>query len=162
MENKITTTNLEAVESTVRGKVLRELPKQERMKATNNLVECAMRMGLMDAYEIRLWIGMKQMSVRAIAGARDRIKKRWLEEVGDVSEAAATTRAVLIKKVWEEIRKCESLYDDAKSVGDKVKVKQHQLQLMQYVAKLNFVDAAMEDPGSNTQVNVIQWSKKDD
>ena len=158
MENKgIDLKELESVKAPVRAQILKSLTRADRERAVGNLVECAMRMGIMDAYEIRLWLGLHKHSVRIITNHRDKIRKRWLEDIDDVASQAASERVIQIKKVWEEIRNCEELYKEAKSVGDKIKVKQLQLQYLQYVAKLNFVDSAPEEEKSPT-INIISAS----
>lgn len=157
MENK-NLTDLEAVEAPVRAETLKQLPPKEKKKVIANLVECAMRMGIMDAYDIRRWLGLHRYSIQAITNARDEAKKRWMEDVENIAESAATERVIQIRKSWEEIRNCEQLYKEAKSVGDKIKVKQLQLQYMQYVAKLNFVDSIVEAGGTDTQINILAGS----
>ena len=77
-------------------------------------------------------------------------------------EYAKTERAIQIKRAWENVRKCEELFNDAKSTGDKVKVKQLELQYMQYIAKLSFVEQMVDSGTPETQVNVVAWSSMKD
>ena len=159
MENKkAIIEDVTTLEAPVRAQLLKSLSPFEKRKAVTNLVECAMRVGIMDAFEIRLWLGLTNYSIKSITQSRNDIRKRWFAESENIAEAAATERVVQIKKVWEEIRKCETLYDEAKSVGDKIKVKQLQLEYMKYVAKLNFVDSIVEAEGPNTQINIVGHS----
>ena len=157
-----TPNQLAAVEAPVRAQLLKELPKAQREQATSNLVESAMIMGLLDAYDIRVWLGLPRMSIRVITRVRDEVKERWLKESGNIVEYAKTERAIQIKRAWENVRKCEELFNDAKSTGDKVKVKQLELQYMQYIAKLSFVEQMVDSGTPETQVNVVAWSSMKD
>lgn len=148
---------LASVDAPVRARLLKELPKKQRDIAIGNLVESAMIMGLMDAYDIRTWLGVG-IHIRAIVSRRDEIKARWLEESSDVMEYAKTQRAIQIKLAWDNVRKCEEMFEEARSMGDKVKVKQLQLQYLQYISKLTFVEDMVEGERSGTQVNVVAWS----
>jgi len=149
-------------EAPVRAQLIKELPKVEREKVVKNLVETAMVMGLMDGFEIRTWLGLPRYNIRVITRFRDEIKERWLEESGNIVEYAKTERAVQIKRAWDNIRKCEDLFKESKSVGDKVKVKQLELQYMQYIARLSFIDQMVESgEANNTQINLVAWSKQE-
>lgn len=151
-------TAIESLDAPVRAELLKQLPVKERKQMVENLVECAMRVGIMDAVDIRVWLGIKNYNLSAITASVERIKKRWLEDVDSVAQSAAMERVIQIKKVWEEIRNCEQLYEEAKSVGDKIKVKQLQLEYMKYVAKLNFVESIVDSGDSDTQINIIAGS----
>jgi molecular chaperone GrpE (heat shock protein) len=148
--------NLEAPQ---RAQLLKELPKKQKEKVVNNLIETAMVMGLMDPYEIRLWLGLRKYNIKTMRATVNNIKQRWLDESDDIVEYARTQRAVQIKRAWDNIRKCEKMFDDAKSTGDKVKVKQLELQYMQYIAKLSFIDQMIEETTPGVQVNLIAGSK---
>lgn len=160
MENK-NIQDIVSLEDSARANFLKALKPSEKKQVIENMVECAMRVGLMDAFDIKVWLGLPNSSMQTIRVARDKIKDKWIDLAGDIAESAATERVVQIQKVWEEIRKCEELYDEAKSVGDKVKVKQLQLQFLQYVAKLNFLDTVLEAPDASNQINIIAQSIKD-
>ncbi len=158
MEN---TTDIKDLDAPIRAEIVKELPVKERKQMVETLVECAMRMGLMDAYEIRRWLGIPKYSLQSIQASRDAIKKRWLDGASDIAESAATERVTQIKRCWNNVRKCEQMYEDAKSIGDKVKVKQLELQYMQYIAKLNFIDSILESDSPDTQVNIVSYSNND-
>lgn len=158
MEN---TTDLKDLDAPVRAQVVKELPVKERKQMVETLVECAMRMGLLDAYEIRRWLGLPKYSLQSIQASRDAIKKRWLEGVSNIAESAAQERVTQIKRAWSNVRQCEQMFEDSKSIGDKVKVKQLELQYMQYIAKLNFVDSIIETDSPDTQVNIVSYSNND-
>jgi hypothetical protein len=162
MESKIENISIETLDAPVRAQLLKELPINQRRKTVTNLVECAMRMGLTDAYDIRLWLGLPSFNIATIKAARDATKKRWLENVGEIAETAATERVIQIRRSWENVRKCEQMFNEAKSIGDKVKVKQLELQYLQYIAKLNFIDQMIEDEGPSTQINVVAGSINND
>ena len=152
---------LASVDAPIRAQLLKELPKSQRDSVVANLVESAMIMGLNDAFEIRTWLGLSRLDIRTISNLRDKVKQRWFEESGDIVEYARTQRAVQIKRAWDNIRKCEDMFLDSKSVGDKVKVKQLELQYMQYIARLSFIDQMVESGTPDTQVNVVAWSNLD-
>ena len=57
-----------------------------------------MIMGLLDAYDIRVWLGLPRMSIRVITRVRDEVKERWLKESGNIVEYAKTERAIQIKR----------------------------------------------------------------
>ena len=159
MEEVVKSPNqLASVDAPIRAQLLKELPKPQREQVIKNLVESAMIMGLIDAFEIRTWLGLPRLDIRVIGRLRDEIKARWLAESGDIVEYARTERAVQIKRSWDNIRKCEEMFADSKSVGDKVKVKQLELQYMQYIARLSFIDQMVESGTPETQVNVVAWS----
>lgn len=141
----------------MRAQLLKELPKKERDNAIANLVESAMVMGLTDVYDIRTWLGLN-IHVNTVRAKRDEVKERWLDETNDIVEYAQTQRAVQIKLAWDNVRKCEDMFEEAKSTGDKVKVKQLQLQYLQYISKLTFVEDMVENNKPDTQVNVVAWS----
>ncbi len=157
-QSKIESLSIETLDAPVRAQILKELPINQRKKTVANLVECAMRLGLTDVYDIRLWLGLPSFKIATIKAARDATKKRWLENVDNIAETAATERVIQIRRSWENVRKCEEMFNDAKSIGDKVKVKQLELQYLQYIAKLNFIDQMIEDDGPNTQINVVAGS----
>lgn len=152
-----TPNKLASVDAPVRAQLLKELPKKERDNAIANLVESAMVMGLTDVYDIRTWLGLN-IHVNTVRAKRDEVKERWLDETNDIVEYAQTQRAVQIKLAWDNVRKCEDMFEEAKSTGDKVKVKQLQLQYLQYISKLTFVEDMVENNKPDTQVNVVAWS----
>lgn len=146
--------HLADAEAPTRAVILSSLPKVERLRVTENLVESAMTMGLTDDNLIKEWLGVESIGVRSIKAARERVTERWLEETSDIYEYAKSQRAMQIKKGWDEIRKCEELFNEAKTVKDKVQVKKLQLDWMQYISKLGLVDKMIEASVPDMQVVV--------
>jgi len=147
-----------AVEAPVRAELLKELPKKERDKTVVNLIEAAMTLGLLDAYEIRKWLGLNRYNIRTITSVRDSIKERWLDDSQDIIEYAKTQRAVQIAKAWSVVRECEDMYGGAKTTNDKIKVKQLQLQWMQHISKLSFIDKMVGETDSPVAINLVPGS----
>jgi hypothetical protein len=119
-----------------------------------NLVESAMVMGLMDDYQIKEWLGVKSIDIKSITAAKDKVLKRWIDETSDVVQYAKTQRATQINKAWDEVRKCEEMFEYAKTIDSQVKVKQLQLQWMTYISKLSFVDKMVEANQPDMQIVV--------
>ncbi len=140
-----------------RKRLLDELPDSFRIQVIENLVETAMRAGMLDVFDIRKWLGYT-LQVNTVTKYKSKIKKRWLDETSSIAESAALERVNQIKRAWENIRECEIMYEEAKSVGDKVKVKQLELQWMQYIGRLNFIEQVIETDTTGTQVNIIAGS----
>ena len=76
--------HLAEAEAPVRAIVLAELPKGERDRILEGLVESAMMMGLMETNQIRDWLGLKSVGNKSISYLVDKITKKWLEETKDV------------------------------------------------------------------------------
>ena len=74
-----TPNQLAAVEAPVRAQLLKELPPAQKEQAIGNLFESAMIMGLLDAYDIRVWLGLPRMSIRLLQGLGMRSKKDGLK-----------------------------------------------------------------------------------
>ena len=146
--------HLAEAEAPVRAIVLAELPKGERDRILEGLVESAMMMGLMETNQIRDWLGLKSVGNKSISYLVNKITKKWLEETKDVYEFASSQRVIQIKKAWEEVRNCEYLFEKAKTIGDKIKIKQLQLQWMQYISKLALVDKMVEAATPDMQIIV--------
>lgn len=146
--------HLAEAEAPVRAIILAELPKGERERILEGLVESAMMMGLVETEQVRTWLGIESVGNKSINYMIDKITQKWLEETKDVYEFASTQRVTQIKKGWDEVRLCEKLFENAKTVGDKVKVKQLQLQWMQYVSKLALVDKMVEAATPDMQIIV--------
>ena len=146
--------HLAEAEAPVRAIILAELPKGERDRILEGLVESAMMMGLMETVQIRDWLGLESVGNKSISYLVEKITQKWLEETRDVYEFASSQRVTQIKKAWDEVRGCEHLFDKAKTVGDKVKVKQLQLQWMQYISKLALVDKMVEAATPDMQIIV--------
>lgn len=146
--------HLAEAEAPVRAIILAELPKGERDKVLEGLVESAMMMGLTETDQVRQWLGIESIGNKSISYMIDKVTQKWIEETKDVYEFASSQRVMQIKKGWEEVRRCEELFKDAKTTGDKVKVKQLQLQWMQYVSKLALVDKMVEAATPDMQIIV--------
>jgi len=146
--------HLADAEAPTRAVILSSLPKTERFRVTENLVESAMTMGLTDDNLIKEWLGVDSIGTKSIKAARERVTERWLEETSDIYEYAKSQRAMQIKKGWDEIRKCEDLFNEAKTTGDKVKVKKLQLEWMQYISRLGLVDKMIEASVPDMQIVV--------
>ena len=146
--------HLAEAEAPTRAVILADLPKADRLRVTENLVESAMTMGLMDDNLIREWLSVDSIGIKSIRAARERVTEKWLAETSDVYEYAKSQRAMQIKKGWDEVRKCEELFNDAKTTSEKVKVKKLQLDWMQYVSRLGLVDKMIEASVPDMQVIV--------
>jgi len=146
--------HLAEAEAPVRAIILAELPKGERDRVLEGLVESAMMMGLIETDKVRQWLGIESIGNKSISYMIDKITNKWLEETRDVYEFASTQRVMQIKKAWDEVKNCEYLFEKAKTTGDKVKVKQLQLQWMQYISKLALVDKMVEAATPDMQIIV--------
>lgn len=150
----IKVSHLAEAEAPVRAIVLAELPKRERDKVLEGLVESAMMMGLMETPQIKEWLGLKSVGNKSISALVEKITQKWLEETRDVYEFASSQRVTQIKKAWDEVRNCERLFEKAPTVADKVKVKRLQLEWMQYISKLALVDKMVEAATPDMQIIV--------
>lgn len=146
--------HLAEAEAPVRAIILAELPKGERDRILEGLVESAMMMGLIETTQVRDWLGIESIGNKSISHMITKVTDKWLEETRDVYEFASSQRVMQIKKAWEETRKCEELFNEAKTTSDKVKVKQLQLQWMQYISKLALVDKMVEAATPDMQIIV--------
>lgn len=151
---KPTKPRLIAAEAPVRAGILRSLPREDRIKLTETLVESAMTMGLLDSRQIREWLGDTNMNLKSISTAVRNVKEKWVQETSDGYEYARDQRATQIKKAWSEVRGCEKLFLEALTTADKVKVKKLQLEWMQYVSRLSFVDKLIESTTPDMQIIV--------
>lgn len=139
----------------VRSEVLAELGGTQKAQVLENLVESAMILGLTDNLAIRTWLGVKGISnINAIENAKKRILERWMDETSNVIEYAKTQRATQIKKAWEEVRNCEDMFVQSENTKDKVAIKKLQLEWMQYISKLSFVDKMTEAQNADMQIIV--------
>lgn len=136
-----------------RAIILKSLPRVERQKVVDSLVESAMAMGLVDDNQIKQWLGV-DIGLKSIGAAREKITKKWLEETDNIVDYAKTQRAMQIKKAWDEVRICEKMFDDSNTIDAKVKVKQLQLQWLQFISKLSFVDKMLDGSTPDTQIVV--------
>lgn len=146
--------HLAEAEAPVRAIILAELPKGERDRILEGLVESAMMMGLIETEQVRQWLGLESVGNKSVSFMIGKVTQKWLEETKDVYQFASTQRVTQIKKAWEEVRNCEELFKHAKTTGDKVKVKQLQLQWMQYISKLALVDKMVEAATPDMQIIV--------
>lgn len=146
--------HLAEAEAPVRAVILAELPKGDRDRILEGLVESAMMMGLMETDQVRRWLGIESVGNKSINYMIEKVTQKWLEETKDVYEFASSQRVMQIKKAWEEVRRCEELFEKSKTTGDKVKVKQLQLQWMQYISKLALVDKMVEAATPDMQIIV--------
>lgn len=146
--------HLAAAEAPVRAVILSELPKGERDTILESLIESAMMMGLMEADQVRQWLGIESVGTKSINYMIEKVTEKWLEETRDVYEFASSQRVMQIKKAWEEVRNCERLFAGATSTNEKVRVKQLQLQWMQYISKLALVDKMVEAATPDMQIVV--------
>lgn len=150
-----TPNHLAEVTFDVRAEFLGKLEGEEKQRVLENLIESAMVMGLMDSLQIREWLGLRGISnINAIESARNRVMKRWLDETNDIVEYARTQRATQIKKAWEEVRNCEEMFLSTENMKDKTAIKKLQLEWMQYITKLSFVEKMTEANQSDMQIIV--------
>lgn len=151
------TTQLLKADINTRSQILAELPKDKRDIVLESLIESAMILGLMEPYQIIQWLGsqVKGIGQKTITAIIPRVKKRWLEETEDVVAHAKEQRAMQIAKAYEEIRECEKLYNQTDQVRDKTSIKKLQLEWMQYLSRLTFVDKLVEPAVSDTNINII-------
>ncbi len=146
--------HLTEVDAPIRAQILSELPQKEKSEAIGNLVESAMTMGLLDAFQIRQWLGIKGLNIHTVQTLRDKIKTRWLNETENVFEYAKAQRATQIKKAWDEVRNCERMFIESIAMKDKIAVKKLQLDWMLYISKLSFVDKMVEASQPDMQIIV--------
>lgn len=146
--------HLAEAEAPVRAVILAELPKGDRDRILEGLVESAMMMGLIETDQVRTWLGIESIGNKSINYMIDKITEKWLEETKDVYEFASSQRVTQIKKAWKEVRNCEHLFEEAKTTSDKVKVKKLQLEWMQYISKLALVDKMVEAATPDMQIVV--------
>lgn len=150
-------TKLLEADITTRSQIIAELPKDKKEIVLESLVESAMVLGIMEPYQIIQWLGsqVKGVGQKSITALIPKIKQRWLEETEDVVQHAKEHRAMQISKALEEIRECENMYKDAEHLKDKAMIKKLQLEWMQYLSKLTFVDRLVEPQVADTNINII-------
>lgn len=153
-EQLIEDNHLAAVEAPVRAKILAKLPKGERFRITDSLVESAMTLGLTEPLEIREWLGIKSVGLKSITASYERVLNKWLAETSDVFEYAKSQRAMQIKKAWQEVKLCEMMFEDAQTTNDRVNIKKLQLTWLQYISKLSLVDKMVEASSPDMQIVV--------
>jgi hypothetical protein len=138
-----------------RKAALDTLPTKERKDILDNLVESAMIMGVHDPYEIKQWLGDTKMNTTSVKAARDRVMKRWKKETADVATYANKERARLIKSSWDNVRQCEQKAKNSKDDHEWVKLKSLQLQWLQFISKLSFVEKMVEAAEAPTNVMIF-------
>lgn len=151
------TTKLLEADITTRSQIIAELPKDKKDIVLENLVESAMVLGITEPYQIIQWLGsqVKGIGQKSITVLIPKIKERWLAETEDIVQHAKEHRAMQISKALEEIRECEKMYKEAEFLKDRAMIKKLQLEWMQYLSKLTFVDKLVEPQVADTNINIV-------